>query len=673
MTFRNALEIYKLMKPELLLPAGNTEALAAAIDGGADAIYLGIDRFNARNRAVNFKLFELASLVEYAHKNNTKIYLTLNTLIKNNELMHLADTIHMLGQTGVDAFIIQDWAVYSLAKRLTDVEIHASTQMGFHNSAGAHLCESLKMPRVILARELTIPEIRSVHDESNIDIETFIHGALCYSFSGKCLFSSYCGGMSANRGQCRQPCRRIYQNKKGSEYLFSLKDLESIEVVPLLAEIGVKSLKIEGRMKRPEYVYRVAKAYRMVIDDSTRIEEAKLILQDDYAREKTGYFMGGNISKAIGSDVFTGKRIGEVTVTGKQVLTMVLDFPLEKGSMIRVRPVDGRDAQPIKVKHMIDATTGEDTNFAHSGDQIYIPDVNMYVRKGEQVYLVSDNSYKPPRIRLKNSKHLTPLSQEKQKKLVTDLKYKPTGVSKGLFLRINKLDWLDVLDVRKFAGVIIRIEFDKALQVPQLKSSLLKNIFLELPYFIPEYNLEQVKDVLSQLISLGYYNYSLSSISQKELFPSEQKLVFITNEKEYCLNDLSIDFLQRQGISSFVYPLENDFPNLTQYRLKGGIVPLYFYPELFISRMPVYSDEFKDEDNKYLMDHRNGITYVMPKNPIAIFNLKKRLQDKGFKSFLIDLSYTKPGNQLIKQLLSFYGKGTNPPNSSTFNYKKGLW
>ncbi len=661
------------MKPELLLPAGNIEALAAAIDGGADAVYLGIDRFNARNRAVNFKLFELTSLVDYAHKHNTKIYLTLNTLIKNNELMQLANTIHMLGQTGVDAFIIQDWAVYSLAKRLTEVEIHASTQMGFHNSAGANLCETLKMPRVILARELTIPEMKAVNDESNIELETFVHGALCYSFSGKCLFSSYCGGMSANRGQCRQPCRRIYQNKKDSAYLFSLKDLEAIEMVPKLAEIGVKSLKIEGRMKRPEYVYRVAKAYRMVIDDPTKIEEAKLILQDDYAREKTGYFMGGNIKEAIGSEVFTGKRIGEVTVTGKKVLTMVLDFPLEKGSLIRVRPVDGRDAPPIKVKQMIDAETGEVTEYAGAGDQVYIPDIDMYVRRGEQIYLVSDNSYRPPRIRVKNSKRLSQLSQEEQRKLVSDLRYKTTGIPKGLFLRINDQKWLDVLDVRKFAGVIMRIEFDKTLQVPQLKSSLLKNIYLELPYFIPEYNIEQVKDVLEQLVSMGYYNYSLSSVSQKELFPNEKSLVFITNEKEYCLNDLSIDFLQRQNIASVIYPLENDFPNLSQYKLKTGIVPIYFYPELFVSRMPVYSDEFRDEDNKYNIDHRSGITYVLPKHPVAVFNLKKRLQDKGFRSFLIDLSYTKPGNNLIKQLLNFYGKGTNPPNTTRFNYKKGLW
>ncbi|MBN2829939.1 MAG: U32 family peptidase [Candidatus Cloacimonetes bacterium] len=661
------------MKPELLLPAGNPEAFAAAIDGGADAVYLGIERFNARNRAVNFKIFDLPAITDYAHRNNAKIYLTLNTLIKNNELGQLANTIHMLGQTGIDAIIMQDWAVYSLVKRLAGIPVHASTQMGFHNSAGALLCDDLRISRLILAREVTLPELKGIGANSSVELETFVHGALCYSFSGKCLFSSYCGGMSANRGQCRQPCRRIYQQKKSSDYLFSLKDLETIEIVPELVKLGVKSLKVEGRMKRPEYVYRVAKAYRMVLDDPSTMTEAKLLLQEDYAREKTGYFLSGNVAGAIGSEVFTGKRIGEVTKTSKDSLSIILDFPLQVGTLIRVRPVDGRDAQPVKVKKILNTHTGEAIDEAQSGMEIMIECKDFQVRKGEQVYLVSDNTYTPPRVNLRSKKRLIELSAEQQFKLITDLNHKATGIEKGLYIRFDNPDWFDVIDIRKFSGVIMRIEFDRSLRVPSLKPSVLKNIFLELPFFIPEEKLNQVRDALNRLIRMGYYNYSLSSLSQKNLFPKNPKLTFITNEREYCLNDISLDFIQRQGISNVIYPLENDFPNLNQYRLKSGIVPLYFYPELFTSRMPVYADDFKDEENKYHIAHRNGITYVYPTVPVSVFNLKKRLQEKGFKSFLIDLSYEKPGNQVVSQLLHYYGNGTNPPESTKFNYKKGLW
>jgi putative protease len=661
------------MKPELLLPAGNPEAFTAAIDGGADAVYLGIERFNARNRAVNFKLFDLAGIAEYAHKNNAKVYVTLNTLIKNNELGNLANTIHMIGQTGIDAVIVQDWAVYSLVRRLTKLPVHASTQMGFHNSAGALLCDDLKISRLILARELTTQELSGIKANSQVELETFVHGALCYSFSGKCLFSSYCGGMSANRGQCRQPCRRIYQQKKSSDYLFSLKDLEAIEVVPELMKLGIRSLKVEGRMKRPEYVYRVAKAYRMVLDNPERMTEAKLLLQEDYAREKTGYFLSGNVAGAIGSEVFTGKRIGEVTKTSKDTLSIILDFALQSGNLIRVRPVDGRDAPPVKVKSIMDNRTGENLREAGAGMEITIECKDFQVRKGEQVYLVSDNTYYPPKANLRSKKRLNELSSEQQHKIVTDLNYKPAGTEKGLYLRFDNPDWFDVIDIRKFSGVIMRIEFDRSLKVPSLKPSVLKNIYLELPFFIPEEKLNQVSDALNRLIRMGYYNYSLSSLSQKQLFPNNPKLTFITNEKEYCLNDISVDFLQRQGISNVIYPLENDFPNLNHYRLKNGIVPLYFYPELFVSRMPVYADDFKDEENKYHITHRSGITYVYPTVPVAVFNLKKRLQEKGFKSFLIDLSYEKPGNQVVKQLLHYFGDGTNPPGSTRFNYKKGLW
>ena len=197
------------MKPELLLPVGNTEAFYASIEGGADAIYLGLRYFNARVKAQNFAPNQLQSLLKESEKNKIKVYLTLNTLIKNNELPTLLDILYMLSQTTISSVIIQDWGVYFLLKKYYQkIPVYASTQMGIHNSIGTDYVHSRKFERIILARELTFNELKEISRKTKIELELFTHGALCYSFSGMCLFSSFLGGMSANRGLCRQPCNK---------------------------------------------------------------------------------------------------------------------------------------------------------------------------------------------------------------------------------------------------------------------------------------------------------------------------------------------------------------------------------------------------------------------------------------------------------------------------------
>ncbi|MCK4979274.1 MAG: U32 family peptidase, partial [Candidatus Delongbacteria bacterium] len=256
-----------MKKPELLLPVGNTEAFYAAVEGGADAIYLGLRYFNARNRAKNFTLNQLQSILAESKRTGTKVYLTLNTLIKNSELPELLDVLYQVSQTSLSSIIIQDWGVYYLVRKFfPDITLHASTQMAFHNSIGTEFAMRKNFERVIMARELTLEELKVISQKSKIKLEIFTHGALCYSFSGLCLFSSFLGGMSANRGQCRQPCRRAFKSEEKENYFFSLKDNQQIEIVPELMKMGISSLKVEGRMKSAEYVNRVAKAYRMVID-----------------------------------------------------------------------------------------------------------------------------------------------------------------------------------------------------------------------------------------------------------------------------------------------------------------------------------------------------------------------------------------------------------------------
>ena len=267
--------------PELLLPAGNVENFRAAIAGGADAIYLGLRKFNARGRASNLSNHQFVSLLKEADTHQVKVYVTLNTVIKNNELNELLDMIWFLSKTKVAAVIIQDWGVYYLLKKhFPKLVIHASTQMGNHNSLGANYSQEKGIERIILARETTQQELIGIGKKSNIELEVFTHGALCYSFSGMCMFSSFVGGAGANRGICTQNCRRVYKDK-GESYLFSLKDHQLIDNLPEMIEAGVASIKIEGRMKSAEYVYTVAKAYRKALDNIRLIGGAKQELKFD--------------------------------------------------------------------------------------------------------------------------------------------------------------------------------------------------------------------------------------------------------------------------------------------------------------------------------------------------------------------------------------------------------
>ncbi|MBI4454103.1 U32 family peptidase [Candidatus Woesearchaeota archaeon] len=251
-----------MKKIELLLPAGNEECLRAAVHNGADAVYLGLQNFNARRSADNFGAHNIFSAIDFCHKRKVKVYVTFNTLIKNNEIEDALNQINLAHSAGADAVIIQDPCLIPLIKaNFSQLPIHLSTQATTSNSYSVPDC----VERVILARELLLEEIKTISDngkKQGYETEVFVHGALCLSYSGQCLFSSMVGGRSGNRGRCAQPCRRIYNNK----YLLSTMDLCLLSKIPDLIATGAASLKIEGRMRTPLYVATVARIYRKYID-----------------------------------------------------------------------------------------------------------------------------------------------------------------------------------------------------------------------------------------------------------------------------------------------------------------------------------------------------------------------------------------------------------------------
>ena len=342
-----------MKKPELLAPVGSKEALVAAINAGCDAVYLSGYSFGARNFAPNFDLEELKLAIETCHVYGVKVYVTVNTLIKENEVQRFMDYIDFLHKSNVDAIIIQDLGMLDLVRKTyPNLEIHASTQMHVHNLEGVKICEKLGIKRVVLARETDIETIKNIKQNTNVDIEVFVHGALCISYSGQCLMSSLIGGRSGNRGVCAGTCRLPFEvvdkNKKRlnkNDYPLSTKDLYTLNNIDKLIESGIDSFKIEGRMKRSEYVYLVVSLYRKAID--SYFKTGKVIINDKdikdlkkvFNREFTKGFLFNEKNDNITNDYrpnHMGIRIGTVINSTNNLVTIKLSDEVNIGDGIRI-------------------------------------------------------------------------------------------------------------------------------------------------------------------------------------------------------------------------------------------------------------------------------------------------------------------------------------------------
>ena len=290
---------------ELLAPAGSMEALRAAVQNGANAVYLGVGTFNARQGAKNFTPQTLTEAVKYCHVRGVQVHLTLNTLVADREMKDVAETIRHAAQNNVDAFIVQDLGVVQLCRQIAPhIPIHGSTQMSIHSLSGVQLCTAMGLTRVVLSRELSREEIRYICSQSPIEIEVFGHGALCMCYSGQCYMSAVIGGRSGNRGRCAQPCRQSYGYGHWQDrYPLSLKDNCLVHYVRELEEMGVASLKLEGRMKKPEYVATVTAVFRKAIDEGVVTKPMMEALMTAFNRQgfTDGYYTSRVDQKMFGT------------------------------------------------------------------------------------------------------------------------------------------------------------------------------------------------------------------------------------------------------------------------------------------------------------------------------------------------------------------------------------
>lgn len=366
-------------KPELLAPAGTIDAGLAAFDAGADAVYAGLSKFNARERGQNFDFEALRKLIAWAHKQGRRVYVTLNTLLKDAEFPEAVEMLTELALYRPDAIIVQDLGIVRAIRDLFPMlEIHASTQMGIHNSAGARMAQKMGIRRVILERQVTYEEIAEIRKNASIDLEVFVHGALCCCRSGACLFSSWMGGWSGNRGKCKQPCRRRYHSKSGNGFFFSPRDLYSLDALPELRRMGIRSLKIEGRLRRADYVSRVVTAYRMMLDAGeadrpATLKEAKAVLAGALGRKWQPAFRKGKDLKQViqhTSIGASGLLCGKVIKATDRGFLVELSRTLRINDMIRVQPDTGDEGPLMTLTRM--SVNRKQVNQAGKGQQCWI-------------------------------------------------------------------------------------------------------------------------------------------------------------------------------------------------------------------------------------------------------------------------------------------------------------
>lgn len=701
---------------EILAPAGSKESLEAAVNAGADAVYVGGRSFGARAYAENFTEEELLSAIDYVHLHDRRIYLTVNTLLKEGEVPLLYDYLLPFYERGIDAVIVQDVGVMDFVRKFfPGLPIHVSTQAAVTGSYGASFFKERGASRIIPARELSLSEIRKMKESSGLEIECFVHGALCYAYSGQCLLSSLIGGRSGNRGQCAQPCRLPY-SVAGGRYqdVMSLKDLCAIDLLPELVETGIDSFKIEGRMKQPDYVYRVVSIYHKYLElfretgkDDYRVSgRDREMLQEIYARRgyTDGYFTRHN-----GKDMISFRRPEEISekqqplpemnlkekINGKLILYKGERAKLyvESGDVsisVSGQEVEGSIRSPLdagRVEKQMRKTGNTEFVFDSLDilmeDDIFLPmqALNELRREGilrireEKLALYSRKISDQQDAGIENSSEEERFPEKQME----------------LSVLVSKENHLQkVLDDSRVDTVYIEPELAVCKMVKRVETG--QKIFLAMPYIFREPALRMYEKLYGWIADtfdgVLARNWETCQWLKEKGYPGEIR----GDYNLYAYNSRSKDVLRNAGIARFTAPVELNYRELLKLGIHSGSLIAYGRQPVMISagcvKKSVGACAKKDGEtiltdrkrNKFIVRNHCNYCYNVMYNCQPLLLLSRQEEVKRLRPAELRLDFLNETKEEAEQLLRLYWEcfvkdiSVNVPDISYTNghFKRGV-
>ena len=662
---------------ELLAPSGNIDSFFAAVSAGADAVYIGLKDFSARAKARNFSYKQLNEICSYAHRKNVKVFVALNTLIKNSEIKDVVKNLEQISLSNADAIIVQDLGVAYLSKKyFPNIKLHASTQLTIHNSYGAIQAEQMGFKRAVLARELSFDEIKNIKKKSTIELEIFCHGALCFCVSGLCLFSSFIGGYSGNRGHCTQPCRRLWSVDGKNGYFLSPKDFQLADYIRQIKEIGVTSLKIEGRLKSADYVSKTVKAYRLLIDSDENnyeinLKQAKEILSLDYARQKTTF----NFSTK-NEGIFEPKKSKNIglylgIVENKTDTTFSLNTKINLSIGDTVRIVDNKKDKSVVLKI-------EDLDKKEDSYKILYKD--LYIENEFEVYKIADGEHRKigglEDLKIGNDKTEL-IKNNKPLKILPPQPFNSKSSLPNLFVRINNIKWMPLLKNVK-ASTTIKLSKENLNVVKNFVSQKgVNDLYFEFPPYVDEQDIKFYDSFINFVIDKKHNKFFINNVSQIYMFKDKKSLLY-SGQYLYTLNNYSAEFLSKYKINGFCSSWEDDLSNIKDLskNLKNNlIVYLSGFPEVVVSKMK-FVGEIRNKNIKSDKDEFKVVSkednIIIPKYPINLFSFKNNLVSMGIKSFGIDLSYIEPNINYLTQIVKAFNNNAYISSANKFNFERKL-
>lgn len=678
---------------ELLAPAGSLEIFKGVIESGADAVYVGGSLFGARAYANNFTEEELLEAIDFAHLRGVKVYLTVNTLIKNSEFSKLYDYLLPYYNRGLDAVIVQDLGVVkAIHEYFPSMEIHTSTQMTVTGADGVRFLSQFGVTRVVMAREVSLAEMKRIHEETGMELEAFVHGALCYSYSGQCLFSSILGGRSGNRGRCAQPCRLPYTVEgKKDEYILSLKDMCGIKALDKLHEAGVYSLKIEGRMKQLEYACGVVKYYRSYIDSMKPVTDAdydrikalgnRCGFTDRYYFEHNGsdmvtYVKPNFVSKA--AEPLPEKR--KLSIEGELVLREGEpgSLTVKRGDVVyqaSIEPVSAALKAPLDKKAAIDRInkTG-DTEFEFShidaqiGENVFVPNGALNKLRRDAILGLSDKlleKYYRDDARYADMSSLCELPEHVVKRdaahgdEAVNAKDYTTICSCMTRKQLETLMGYDCFDVFYLDFDM----YDRKTLIQRFADDVLsltkqnKKVYLMLPTILRADSSDYFVSIAKELDKVSFEGFVVKNY--EELYLTENLFTgkkTILDHNMYTFNDVSKSAFFEHGVSGDTVPLELNSREIMHRNNIGSQMIVYGYYPLMTTANCVHKNTKgcdKKQELIYLKDRYNK-SFAVCNNCRECYNtiynslptmLTKnigKLKDAGIRSFRYSFTIETP-------------------------------